>query len=57
MTTATPTGTPVTQCPDCGRTHPATRPHCPVCGLATIWGHNDCTPDDRAPLPGQETLL
>lgn len=38
----TPTGIPITLCDQCGHTHPVTRKHCPVCGLATLYGHNKC---------------
>lgn len=35
----TPTGIPIIGCETCGHTHPVTREHCPVCGLATLFGH------------------
>lgn len=38
----TPTGIPVTLCTDCNREHPVTRQHCPVCGLASLFGHESC---------------
>lgn len=38
----TPTGVLVTLCATCRRIHPAPRCHCPVCGLATLWGHEQC---------------
>ena len=39
-----PTGTPITLCTDCNREHPITRQHCPVCGLASLFGHESCGP-------------
>ena len=38
----TMTGIPITNCAECGFRHPVTRVHCVVCGLATIFGHDDC---------------
>ncbi len=38
----TPTGIPITVCDICGFRHPVTRKHCPVCGLATLFGHEEC---------------
>lgn len=39
MTTTTPIGVPIVDCALCGHRHPATRTHCPICGLATLFGH------------------
>lgn len=39
MTATTPTGIPIIDCDTCGHRHPVTRVHCPVCGLATLFGH------------------
>jgi len=40
----TPTGIPVTDCDTCHHRHPVTRRHCPGCGLATLYGHENCQP-------------
>lgn len=43
MTTdTTPTGAPITDCGTCNRRHPVTRQHCPTCGLATLFNHQNC---------------
>lgn len=34
----TPTGVPIIECAECGRRHPVTRSHCPVCGKASLFG-------------------
>ena len=39
---STPTGISVVECFTCGWTHPVTRRHCPVCGLASLFGHETC---------------
>jgi primosomal protein N' len=33
----TPTGIPIINCPICGFQHPASRAHCPRCGLAHLY--------------------
>lgn len=33
----TQTGIPITDCGDCGKTHPVTRRHCSGCGTATVF--------------------
>lgn len=33
----TQTGIPITECRDCGGTHPVTRRHCRGCGAATVF--------------------
>ena len=38
----TQTGIPIIECSVCGWTHPETREHCTYCGLATLFGHNEC---------------
>ena len=43
MTTdTTPAGIPITDCGTCNRRHPVTRQHCPACGLATLFNHQNC---------------
>lgn len=42
LQTTTPTGIPIVDCLTCGRRHPVTRRHCPVCGLASLFGHKEC---------------
>ena len=42
MTDTTPTGIPIVDCTTCGHRHPVTRRHCPTCGRATLFGHEDC---------------
>lgn len=44
----TPTGIEIAPCGVCGKTHPVTRAHCPVCGLATLFGHEECEAVHRA---------
>ena len=36
----TPTGIRIIDCDTCGYRHPEQRPHCAVCGLATLFNHN-----------------
>lgn len=43
----TPTGIPITDCDTCGKRHPVTRTHCPVCELATLFGHGGCEAPDN----------
>ena len=38
----TMTGIPIVDCLECGFRHPVTRVHCVECGLATIFGHDEC---------------
>ena len=40
--TATPTGIPIIDCPECGHRHPANREHCAGCGKASLFGHDFC---------------
>jgi len=40
MDETTPTGIRIVDCAECGRRHPATRSHCPVCGKASLYGHD-----------------
>lgn len=42
MTDTTQTGVPVADCDECGKRHPVSRAHCPVCGMATLFGHKEC---------------
>ena len=50
--TTTQTGIPIQDCPHCGHQHPVTRRHCPSCGLATLFGHEECTrPPIQTALP------
>jgi uncharacterized OB-fold protein len=37
----TQTGIPITECGDCGKTHPVTRRHCSGCGTATVFLADD----------------
>lgn len=37
----TQTGIPIINCDQCGKRHPETRAHCAVCGLATLFGHEE----------------
>lgn len=46
MSEMTQTGIPIGDCAQCGRRHPLTRNHCPVCGLATLFGHFNCEVND-----------
>ena len=41
----TQTGIPIIMCEVCGKSHPVTREHCAVCGLATLFGHGNCEAD------------
>lgn len=41
MTETTQTGIPIIDCEQCGHRHPVTRNHCAICGLATLFGHED----------------
>lgn len=43
MSDQTPTGIPIIDCGQCGHRHPSQRPHCGVCGLATLFNHEGCT--------------
>ena len=38
----TQTGIPIIDCEECGYRHPITRQHCPTCGLATLFNHQNC---------------
>lgn len=44
--TVTQTGIPITDCDTCGHIHPVTRRHCPTCGLAPLFNHQQCGTDD-----------
>lgn len=33
------TGIPIIDCTVCGRRHPETRRHCPICGMASLFSH------------------
>lgn len=33
------TGIPIIDCTVCGRRHPETRRHCPICGVASLFSH------------------
>lgn len=37
MSETTPMGVPVIDCDVCGKRHPATRQHCPTCGMAHLF--------------------
>lgn len=39
MSAETPTGIPIIDCATCGRRHPETRRHCPICGIASLFSH------------------
>ena len=41
----TPTGILIEDCTTCGCRHAVTRKHCPICGLATLFNHGDCSPE------------
>ena len=38
----TQTGIPIIDCEECGYRHPVTRKHCPTCGKATLFNHQNC---------------
>ena len=46
MNKTTPTGIAFVDCEKCGKTHPETREHCPVCGSASLFLHEFCGVDD-----------
>lgn len=53
----TPTGIPIVDCETCGKRHPETRVHCPVCGMANLFGHSRCvTPDNPQCACGHAAL-
>lgn len=41
----TPTGVPIIDCEQCGRRHPATRQHCPTCGMTHLVPYG-CNPKE-----------
>lgn len=47
LPSTTPTGIPITLCDQCGFRHPITREHCPTCGSARLFGHDNCHTKDQ----------
>lgn len=39
--TTTPIGIPIRDCDTCGRRHPITREHCPICGRPSLFCHQE----------------